>query len=205
MAQPPVSTRQGFPDHCHTEPNSTAVLLDRVRDGDRDALDVLFARHAPALRRWAAGRLPGWAREVTDTDDLVQTALLHTLRRLAAIDADQAGALSAYLRQAVLNHIRDELRRRARRPTRQALDERTAAGDQSPLERAIGRETLDCYERALARLGPDDREAIIGRLELGQSYAELGAALGRTPEASRKLVRRALVRLATGMERPSSG
>ena len=65
-----------------------------------------------------------------------------------------------------------------------------------------GREALDRYEAALARLRPEDREAIVGRVEMDCSYEELAAALGKpTADAARKAARRALLRLAEEMKR----
>src|SRR3954469_22988975 len=55
---------------------TTVELLGRARHGDRVALEALFTRHGPRLRRWASGRLPSWARDMTDTDDLVQDAMM---------------------------------------------------------------------------------------------------------------------------------
>ena len=49
------------------EVESTLYLIERARSGDQEALDRLFARHSGPLRRWAAGRLPKWARDMTDT------------------------------------------------------------------------------------------------------------------------------------------
>lgn len=181
---------------------STADLIDRAQHGDRAALDRLFARHYPPLRRWARGRLPPSVRDLTDTDDLVQEVLLRTFKRIGGFDARGGGALQAYLRQAILNRIRDHVRGRIRRPEVVALDENRPDDGVSPLEHAIGRETLGRYERALARLTPDEREAIIGRIELGMTYEELAAALGRvSSEAARKAAQRALVRLVEEMER----
>src|SRR6185436_12157630 len=85
-------------------------LLRLARQGDRDALDALFARHLPGLRRWARGRLPRWARGVADTADLVQDVLLNAFRRIDAFEARRKGALQAYLRQAIQNRIRNEFR-----------------------------------------------------------------------------------------------
>ena len=95
---------------------STFELLDRARAGDHDALDRLFARHLKPLQRWASGRLPTWARDLTDTDDLVQDTLLRTFKRMESFEPRRVGALQAYLRQAVLNRLRDELRRKGRQP-----------------------------------------------------------------------------------------
>jgi DNA-directed RNA polymerase specialized sigma24 family protein len=57
---------------------STVVLLEKAKAGDREALDSLFARYLPPLRRWACGRLPAGARDLLDTHDVVQDVLLQT-------------------------------------------------------------------------------------------------------------------------------
>ena len=184
------------------DPESTFRLLDRARAGDQEALERLFARHLKPLQRWASGRLPGWARDLADTDDLVQDTLVQTFKRIESFEPRGVGALQAYLRQAVLNRIRDELRRKGRRPEVADLDGRELDRASSPLEQAIGQEAVDRYERALVRLKSEEREAIIARVEMGYSYEELAEALGKpTPDAARKAAQRALVRLAEEMKR----
>jgi RNA polymerase sigma-70 factor (ECF subfamily) len=179
---------------------STFSLLERAHRGDGEALDRLMARHLTPLRRWARGRLPQWARDGTDTDDLVQHALLQTFKRLDHIEIRGPGALQAYLRQAVLNQVRNELRRTSRRPGMTDLDGAEVDPGLTPLEQAIGREAIDRYEQALMRLKPEEREAIIGRLEMGYSYEELADALEKpSAEAARKAASRALIRLAEEM------
>ena len=67
-------------------------------------------------------------------------------------------------------------------------------------EATINRQQLDKYSAALDQLPVEDREAIIGRVEFGLSYAELAELLGKsTPDAARKMVSRALVKLAQQM------
>lgn len=181
---------------------STFHLLERARSGDQDAADRLFARHVRPLRRWASGRLPKWARDMADTDDLVQETLLQTFKRIGQFEPRGVGALHAYLRQAVLNRIREELRRKGRRPDRTGLTGLELESHLSPLEQAIGSEAIDRYETALARLRPEDRETLIGRVELGYTYEELAEALGKpTADAARKAAQRALIRLVEEMER----
>jgi RNA polymerase sigma factor (sigma-70 family) len=112
------------------------------------------------------------------------------------------GAFQAYLRQAVMNRIRDELRRVAARPSTTAMNDTTDGAGPSPFEEAIAVETLDRYEAALARLNDDEREAIIGRVELCNTYDELAVNLGKpSADAARMTVARALVRLAHEMKR----
>ena len=67
----------------------------------------------------------------------------------------------------------------------------------SPLELAIGREGVERYEQALQSLRPEEREVIIGRIELGYTYEELAQILGKpTADAARKAAQRALMQLA---------
>ena len=179
---------------------SSVELLAKVRAGDDEALERLLRYHVPRLRRWATGRLPAWARDRDDTDDLVQETVVRTLKKIEGFDPQHEGALQAYLRQALVNRIRDAVRRTDRRPSAVPLDEEMAAHEESPLEQAIGREALARYDAALTALRDQDREAIVGRIELGQSYDELAGALGKpSGEAARVAVHRALLRLAEVM------
>jgi len=184
------------------EAESTFQLIEKFRQGDRRALDQLFSRYLPRLQRWASGRLPRWARDLADTQDLVQETLLQTFNRMEAFEPRREGAFLAYVRQAVLNRIRDEIRKAGRKPERAELDEELADRSPTPLEATIGHEKAERYERALSRLRPEDREAIIARVEMGCSYEELAGMLGKpSPDAARKAAQRALVRLAQEMKR----
>ena len=182
--------------------DSTFDLVQRAKAGDRDAVDRLFARHLPPLRRWASGRLPRWTRDLMDTDDLVQETVFRAVKRIESFEPRHEGALQAYLRQAVLNRIRDEVRRTVRSPVVTELDEKQSDRAASPLDEAIGREAVDRYETALASLRPEEREAIVARVEMDCSYQEVAQALGKpSADAARMAVSRALLRLAEEMNR----
>jgi RNA polymerase sigma-70 factor, ECF subfamily len=179
---------------------TTLDLLARVREGDSASANALFERCLPSLRRWARGRLPHYARDLADTQDLVQETILHALRHLDTFEARHQGALQAYLRRAIVNRIRDEIRRVRRRPALVELENVHADPQPSPVERAIGREGIERYEAALERLKPSDREAIVARMELQQSYEEVAVALGKpNANAARVAVTRALARLIQEM------
>jgi len=188
------------------QPNleSTLELVQRAKSGDRQALDRLFARSIPPLRRWASGRLPRWTRDLMDTDDLVQETVVRAVNRIDAFEPRHEGALQAYLRQAVMNRIRDEVRRRMRGPTVTELPDDTPDVNASPLDQAIGHEAVDRYEAALTRLRPEEREAIVARVEMDGTYEQVAQALGKpSPDAARMAVSRALLRLAEEMTRAS--
>jgi|SRR5688572_8292748 len=181
---------------------STIELLDRYKRGDNEAVSLLVERSLPPLKRWARGRLPDWARSLAETQDLVQDAVIRAIPHLKHFEARHPGALQAYLRQAIANHIRDEIRKvNSRPPIGGDLPETKVDPGPSPLERAIGRERLDRYDAALAKLRPVEREAIVARLELQQSYEEVALALGKpSADAARMLVARAVKNLIRAMD-----
>ena len=104
--------------------------------------------------------------------------------------------------QGILNKIRDEIRRVGRRPKPAQMSGDPESSLASPLEEAVGTESLERYEKALASLQPGDREAIVARIEMGMSYSDLAVALGKpSPDAARMAVSRALLRIAKEMKK----
>jgi RNA polymerase sigma-70 factor, ECF subfamily len=194
------------PHRSSPDLTSTLDLLRRAREGDQQALNELFRRNQGPLRRWARGRLPRWTRDLRDTEDLVQETLAQTLRNIDAFEHRHEGALQAYMRQALINRVRDEVRRVNRYPALDGLDDadQYAVQAASPLEEAIGAQALERYESALARLRPEERQIIQARVEMQQSYQQIAKAHGKSSaDAARMAVSRALVRLAEEMDRVS--
>lgn len=198
----PTERQPGVPAAGPITQQSFGRLVRRARGGDASALNSLFVRHMGPLRRWARGRLPRWARTIADTADLVQEALVHTLRRLDDFEPQGHSALQAYLRRAVNNRINDEFRRIARRGLAGVLDEAHPDGRPSPLEEAVAQQTEARYRRALARLRGGDRRLVVGRVELGYSLEQLALLTNRSRvDTARVALRRALERLALEMTR----
>src|SRR4029450_13363608 len=92
------------------DPETTVELLNRVKAGDNAARERLVARCIPPLRRWARGRLPSYARDMLDTDDLVQESVLAALGRIQGFEARREGALQRYLRQGLADRSKGEAR-----------------------------------------------------------------------------------------------
>lgn len=180
---------------------TTDILLQRVRAGDTPARERLVARFLPMLRRWAHGRLPPPTRDLTDTDDLVQVTLLRVLKQAEHFEYEGAGSFLAYLRSTLLNLLRNEIRRVARRGTTVEIGESLADEGASPLEQAVGREQLERYEAALEALPKRSREMVIMRLEFDMTYEVIGSETGTTPDAARMAIRRALASIAQTLER----
>ena len=179
---------------------SSFELIQRAQAGDEHALERLLERYRPRLQRWATGRLPRYARDLADTEDLVQEALIGTVRNFQQFEQRSEWALQAYLRHAVTNRIRDELRRFDSQPRRNLLPDDVASADHSPFEAAVGTEAFQRYDAALLTLDEIEREAVIARVELGCSYQEIAALVDKpSPDAARMLVARALAKLAKSM------
>lgn len=180
---------------------STATLVQAIQGGDESARDRLMARCLPLLRRWAHGRLPHYGRDLAETDDIVQVSMIRALNNLDRFEARRPGAFLAYLRQILMNAVREEIRRTGRKPPSDEVSEDLRDQNQSVLDQAIGQETLDAYEQALEKLTDKQREAVVLRIEFGMSFPEIAAELGASSaDAARMLVSRALVTLAEAMQ-----
>lgn len=173
--------------------NTTAVLLERVHAGDPKARAALVARVEPLLRAFARARVPQALRHAEDTGDLIQRTWLAVLERLPSIAPRERGAFFAYLRAALVNALRESLRRQARSPIDAQADPdlALALGDG-----AAGIEDWLEYERSLERLDPATRALVLMRYEFGMSFGEIGAELGESADTVRMRLNRAMARLA---------
>ncbi len=182
------------------ELESTATLIRRIQQGDDLARSVLIKRCLPALRHWAHGRLPAYGRDLADTDDLVQSTFLRALGGLERFRPEREGAFLAYLRQILINAVRNEIRRSRCRPRGQALDQEPVDLRPSVHEQLATEETIEAYERALETLKDRQRQAVILRVEFGLTFPEIAAELDiPSANAARMQVSRGLVKLAEVM------
>lgn len=174
----------------------TIELVVRARDGDRMAVEALLQRSIPGLKRFAHGRLPPAARGALDTGDLVQETVLHVLRRLDMFEPRHVGAMQAYLRQSVINRIRDEVRRIGRHPAPGELPPDITSDLPSPLEEAVRAEAYERYRAVVGAMSPRDRAMIVARIEAQWSLAQIAQRFNMsTVDAARMAVTRALRRL----------
>ncbi len=117
---------------------------------------------------------------------------MQAVKQLDRFEPRGEGAFQAYLRQALINRIRTEIRRVQRRPLSDELDSQTADPGPSPLECAIGREGR-CALRGRARAAASRRSGSnrrTGRNGPRQTRSSLmrWANLHRTPLAWRSNV-----------------
>jgi len=189
-------------------PESIAEMIERAQRGEQAAIDRLFQRCYPQIRRLAHGRLPGSLRGEMDTPDLVQITFLRAWRGLENFKSRWEDAWLAYLRRILFNYLRDEGRRSRRIPEKETLPEDDSPGavespEPTPLEEAELREAFAAYRTALKRLTPTERDAVILRLEQGERYELIAKTLGLpSSDAARMLVKRSIGKIADIVDPP---
>jgi RNA polymerase sigma-70 factor (ECF subfamily) len=184
---------------------STADLFRRARAGDRTALNALYDRIWTVLCRVAHGRLPKCARGLTDTQDIVQNAMVNALKAINTFEPQYPGAFLAYMHRCVINEVNTQVRKAMRRPSAGPVPVDLPVMGPSPYDHAEGNDTRELYEYALTKLSEEDQQIIIMRVEMGFSYMEIARLLNIQVNAARMRVARALVRLAEVMKKLGHG
>lgn len=180
--------------------DSTLHVLERARVGDAPAVEELLARTISPLRRWARGRLPAHARAGANTEDVLQDVVVRVLGKIKHFEHQTVDALQHYLRTSVRNRILDEIRRTKRRGAPAELSESLSDGRLSSLEQVILKERSERYLAALRALRPEERLAVIYRLEHRLSFEAIGAKLNKpSADAARMAVHRAIKKLAAAL------
>ena len=158
-------------------------VWDRVAADEAAALELY-----PMLRRFAAVVAPP---EVAP-DDLIQDALVATLRVGALASFDDPGA---YLRRTMLNHAANHRRRFAR--ARRAMD-RWRAGASERVEDSYPSDLAD-----LAALSPMERAVLYLHEVEGVSFDDISAQLGVPAASARQVASRARRRLRVQLKEES--
>jgi RNA polymerase sigma factor (sigma-70 family) len=175
------------------------IAAQTAENHDPSGVATLVAECLPAIRKFAHRRLPAAARGPLETCDLVQEVALRMLSKRDVFDVRHPYAVQGYMHRVLINLIRDEVRRIARRPPSAELPEEaelTSKGA-SPLDHVLERDAEDTYRRALAVLRPKDRDLIVARIDRGRSAQEIEREFGfPSTNAARVAVSRALAALA---------
>ena len=185
--------------------------LAQARAGSREALGRAMEECRPYLLYVAHRWLPADFRTGESASDLVQQTLLRACQGFAAFPGRTGPEWTAWLRRIlrnlVTNSIRDSLARCRDRRLEVRFDTREAEHPQatesgSPVEQAIVQERCAALRVALARLSDPHRRVLCLRTLEGLTFAEAGARLGRSADATRQLWKRAVEQLAILLQPP---
>ena len=163
---------------------TTALGIEAARE-----LDELYRDHAAEVFRYAYAVLGNRA----DAEDVTQTTFVNALRALER--GERPRTPKNWLITIAHNLIRQRFRQLQSRPREVELDLELAApatDDDGP--------SLDDLVRALQRIPPTQREALVLRELEGRSYSEISALLGVSQSALETLIFRARRSLAEELD-----
>jgi len=170
-------------------------LVDQARDGDRVARQRLYRQHVGRVYRTVRGVL----RSDAEAEDVTQDAMLTALTSLQRYSPRSGTRFAAWLTAIAMNTMRRRFRRQ--RP------ELTATGElpEVPIESDVGDDIDRARQRAallraLAELGPREREIVSLRYGADLNASEIAVETGIEPANVRKILERARVRLGERIE-----
>jgi len=172
----------------------TDELLARTADGDKAARDQLLTRHRARLRKMVAYHLDRRIHARVDPSDVVQEVLAEASRKLPDYLRQRPLPFYPWLRQMAETYLVAMRRRhvdaekrsvRREEPGVLALPDESAAelaarlvtSATSPSQRLQREELRQQVHRALAQLGPRDRQVLVLRHLEQLSVADTAAVL----------------------------
>ena len=186
-------------------------FLERLRQGDRQAFEELFAQYRPELLRFIEIRLEGGMRGRVDVSDVVQEAQLDAFKRLEDFLEREPMPLRIWLYKTAYESL-IKVRRRHHAALRsvsqeQRLPQRSSvliarqllSGMKTPSQQFSRRETNEKIAACLAELEEIDREILVMRNHEERPYDEIALLLEIEPAAARKRYGRALLRLRAAL------
>jgi RNA polymerase sigma-70 factor, ECF subfamily len=177
---------------------AVAELVTRAQQGDQTAFASLYEQYSPLVYRFLRRRLDGADEVVEDLTEDVFVKVYEKLDRYV----ERGLPFTAWLYRIAHNHLVDHLRSlpRLAASSLEAVGDVPERAATANFNRVIDRQSL---EPALARLTPEQRQAIELRFMAGMSVAETAAAMDRSDEAVKKLQARALTNLRRHLAPPA--
>jgi len=196
---------------------TTRHLVTLAQEGDRTALEQLCQVYGERVHWIVRFRMGGEIRSKLDSMDVVQDAFVLALQDLGDFTYRDEGDFLRWMSKIVENRIRDNIKKlhaekrsiRKEVPLRNRLPttKRSSGSAAGPIATTTPsvivsqREDLNKLEKAIDKLRPEYRQAIILRKIEGLSYKEIGDQLGKSADAVGMLVSRAMISLINTFER----
>lgn len=158
--------------------------MDRARQGEQEALGLLYDAYLPRLYRYCLSRVGN----ETDAEDLAEEIFLKVLGAIDGFQWQPVGAgervpFGAWLFRIAHNHVVSFHRRAATRGPVSELSEQLVGtlsdGARGPAELAVQRLTIEEVFAAVRLLPDAQREVILLRFASGLSIAETAEILGK--------------------------
>lgn len=207
-AQSPTPVRGATPTTRSSDPPDVLRAFERIRRGDRRALDELFDRHHGFLLSLVRRHLRADLASRLDAADIVQDVQLEAFSRLPDYLQRRPMPFGIWLRRTALERLqkihrfhlrvaRRAVMREIRLPPElhEALDRNRLQRFSSPVEVAVHHELTYRIQIELSGLSAADQEILRMRVQQGHTNAEAAAQLEIPAETAKKRYARALQRL----------
>ncbi len=194
-----------------TVDDKTQHLVALAQDGNESALNQLYKVYGSRVLWLIRLRMGAELRTKLESMDLVQDVLMSALKDLGNFTYRTEGDFLRWLSRIAENRLRNQLQRlhANKRDIRKEVrlnnhrltveDSFVAALDAvdttTPSAIMSKREELDKLTKAIDALKPEYKQVIVLTKIEGLSYKEIGNRLGKSSEAVRKLLSRALEEL----------
>ncbi|MFC1766446.1 sigma-70 family RNA polymerase sigma factor [Planctomycetota bacterium] len=201
----------------HAGIRKTQELVALAQVGDNLALDQLCRVYGERVQRIVRFRMGRELRSKLESMDLVQDAFVAAVKDLDHFEYRNEGDFLRWMSKIAENRIRDNLKRMHadKRDIRREVpvdDRMPPAGVEPPRTPEPIRmttpsvimsisEELDKLENAMNLLKPEHRDVIVLTQIEGLSHKDIGDRLGKSPDAVRMLVARAMAALTCAFER----
>jgi RNA polymerase sigma-70 factor (ECF subfamily) len=184
--------------------SSSFDLIERIKNGDREALSALFEKYCRRLAVLIHYRISPELRSFFEVDDILQETFLKAFRDFDQFTYQSPGSFMSWLAR-ISDHVMADLARSQGRQKRHAAEMLRFRSESNP----SGPEPVDSrtpsrilaeeegFQRLLEKLNllPENyRQAILLMKVEGLSTQEAAARLGKTNEATALLLHRALKR-----------
>lgn len=196
--------------------HQTLNLINGVKTGDKAAMEQLYSTYSDRILRIVRLRMGNELRSKMQSMDIVQDALLGGFRDLESFTYRNEGDFLRWMSKIVENKIRDNIdklhaqKRDIRREI--PLNNNRQSEDDGP-GRIFGpidsttpsiimsrNEELDRLEKAMKKLKQEYQQVIIMTKMEGLSQKHVAEKLGKSPDAVRMLLSRALAALGAAFE-----
>jgi RNA polymerase sigma-70 factor (ECF subfamily) len=200
----------------HTIDDKTRHLVAMAQDGDESALNRLCKVYGTRVLWIVRLRMGKELRSKLESMDLVQDAFVSALKDLGSFTYRNEGDFLRWLSRIAENRLRGHLhrlhankrdiRKEVRVNNRRRITEDSfvaaleAVDTKTPSAIMSKKEEFDKLARAIEELTPQYREVIVLTKIEGLSYKEIADRMGKSSEAVRKLVSRALEALISIFE-----
>jgi RNA polymerase sigma-70 factor (subfamily 1) len=195
----------------------TVRLITLAQGGDRAALEELCRTYSERVRRIVRLRMGRQLRSKLESMDVVQDAMICALRGLGTFTYTDEGDFTRWLSRITENRLRDHRDRftAAKRDARREIPLDNSSGDSRPSDaqpveplytvtpsmEIDKKEQLDRLERAMETLKPEYKEVVLLTKIEGLSHQQAADKLGKSPDAVRMLLCRAMAALSETYER----